>query len=259
MNCAQAGAFRGSQSPSIEVCPQKSPRVSAAILTKAHNHCALVYRCLMTGRAGILETPVRFRLHVLAALGLATTSSFGPAHVQESPPGRRLASNGFQCHGTNGRGSEFDAIAGKSRGGIYKKLKDSDWQRGQRDHAKHASNCPSMNPDTGANSWTNHVFLGATAAGVMGSTLAAATFGSTTSLAATSTPAAEKLHIIGDASATTQPRAGHTANQQAEVRADAISRILSGVSPNPAPVTNSACCSTRSQPACKNRFARSTG
>lgn len=55
---------------------------------------------------------------------------------------------------------------------------------------------------------------------------------------------AEKVHIIGDSSATTQPKAGHIANQEAKVCADAISRILSGGTPDPAPVTNSACYST---------------
>jgi NADH dehydrogenase FAD-containing subunit len=55
---------------------------------------------------------------------------------------------------------------------------------------------------------------------------------------------ADKVHIIGDSSATTQPKAGHIANQEAKVCADAISRILSGGAPDPAPVTNSACYST---------------
>jgi NADH dehydrogenase FAD-containing subunit len=55
---------------------------------------------------------------------------------------------------------------------------------------------------------------------------------------------ANNVHIIGDSSATTQPKAGHIANQEAKVCADAISRILSGGSPDPAPVTNSACYST---------------
>jgi NADH dehydrogenase FAD-containing subunit len=55
---------------------------------------------------------------------------------------------------------------------------------------------------------------------------------------------ADKVHIIGDSSATTQPKAGHIANQEAKVCADAISRVLSGQSPDPAPVTNSACYST---------------
>lgn len=49
------------------------------------------------------------------------------------------------------------------------------------------------------------------------------------------------IHVIGDASHTTQPKAGHIANQQAKVCADAILRLLSGQQPDPAPVTNSAC------------------
>jgi NADH dehydrogenase FAD-containing subunit len=61
---------------------------------------------------------------------------------------------------------------------------------------------------------------------------------------ASTVPGAEKVHIIGDSSATTQPKAGHIANQEAKVCADAISRILSGGTPDPAPVTNSACYST---------------
>jgi len=55
---------------------------------------------------------------------------------------------------------------------------------------------------------------------------------------------AQKVHIIGDASATTQPKAGHIANQEAKVCADAIVRSLAGLAPDPAPVTNSACYST---------------
>jgi sulfide dehydrogenase [flavocytochrome c] flavoprotein subunit len=53
-----------------------------------------------------------------------------------------------------------------------------------------------------------------------------------------------KIHIIGDAAATTQPKAGHIANQEAKVCADAIVRSLAGLQPDPAPVTNSACYST---------------
>lgn len=53
--------------------------------------------------------------------------------------------------------------------------------------------------------------------------------------------AAPGIHVIGDASATTQPKAGHIANQEAKVCADAIVRLLAGLSPDPAPVTNSAC------------------
>ena len=55
---------------------------------------------------------------------------------------------------------------------------------------------------------------------------------------------APRIHVIGDASATTQPKAGHIANQEAKVCADAIIRSLAGLAPDPAPVTNSACYST---------------
>ena len=56
--------------------------------------------------------------------------------------------------------------------------------------------------------------------------------------------AAPSTHVIGDASATTQPKAGHLANQEAKVCADALSRLFAGGSPDPAPVTHSACYST---------------
>lgn len=55
---------------------------------------------------------------------------------------------------------------------------------------------------------------------------------------------ADKVHVIGDSSATPQPKAGHIANQEAKVCADAIQRALAGLQPDPAPVTNSACFST---------------
>ena len=55
---------------------------------------------------------------------------------------------------------------------------------------------------------------------------------------------APTLHVIGDSCATTQPMAGQMANQQAKVCADALTRIFAGGSPDPAPVTNSACYST---------------
>ena len=52
------------------------------------------------------------------------------------------------------------------------------------------------------------------------------------------------VHVIGDSSATTQPKAGHIANQEAKVCADAIVRAFAGLEPDPAPVTSSACYST---------------
>ena len=55
---------------------------------------------------------------------------------------------------------------------------------------------------------------------------------------------APKVHVLGDSSATTQPKAGHIANQEAKVCADALTRIFAGGVPDQAPVTNSACFST---------------
>ena len=54
-------------------------------------------------------------------------------------------------------------------------------------------------------------------------------------------PGKAGIHVIGDASLTTQPKAGHIGNQQAKTCADAILRLLAGKLPNPSPVTNSAC------------------
>lgn len=49
------------------------------------------------------------------------------------------------------------------------------------------------------------------------------------------------IHVLGDSSATTQPKAGHIANAEAKVCADAIIQLLSGGTVNPSPVTNSSC------------------
>lgn len=57
-------------------------------------------------------------------------------------------------------------------------------------------------------------------------------------------PVAPNVHVIGDSSATTQPKAGHIANQEAKVCADALVRSFSGEQPDLSPVTNSACYST---------------
>ncbi len=59
-----------------------------------------------------------------------------------------------------------------------------------------------------------------------------------------SSTAAPNIHIIGDSSATTQPKAGHIANQEAKICADAIIRSLNGLSPDSQPITTSACFST---------------
>jgi NADH dehydrogenase FAD-containing subunit len=49
------------------------------------------------------------------------------------------------------------------------------------------------------------------------------------------------IHVIGDSAGTAQPKAGHIGNQLGKVCADAIVRALGGLTPDPAPVTNSAC------------------
>lgn len=49
------------------------------------------------------------------------------------------------------------------------------------------------------------------------------------------------VHVLGDASATTQPKAGHIANAEAKVCADAIIQLLSGGTVNQTPMTNSSC------------------
>lgn len=53
--------------------------------------------------------------------------------------------------------------------------------------------------------------------------------------------AVQGIHIIGDSQGTGQPKAGHIANAEAKVCADAVLRLLSGAQPFQAPVTNSAC------------------
>ena len=69
-------------------------------------------------------------------LVLALTS----VHAQTTiPNGRLLASNCFQCHGTNGKGPGFDRLAGKSASSLYSDLKE--FQAGQEGNgimAKHA-------------------------------------------------------------------------------------------------------------------------
>lgn len=55
------------------------------------------------------------------------------------------------------------------------------------------------------------------------------------------------IHIIGDAQGTGQPKAGHIANSEAKICADAILRLLAGGQPYQTPVTNSACYTPISQ------------
>jgi cytochrome c553 len=53
---------------------------------------------------------------------LACAAAAGSAQAQATTPGRLLASNCFQCHGTDGRGPGFEKLAGKSTSDIYHEL-----------------------------------------------------------------------------------------------------------------------------------------
>ncbi len=81
------------------------------------------------------------RVHIASAtvlLGLCVSAA-QVAQAQVAQPGRLLASNCFQCHGTNGKGPGFDSLAGKSTNEIYKELKE--FQSGKEGNgimAKHA-------------------------------------------------------------------------------------------------------------------------
>ena len=57
-------------------------------------------------------------------LGTSLFAAAAGAQTGAPPPGRLLASNCFQCHGTNGNGPGFDNIAGKSVDEIYKELRE---------------------------------------------------------------------------------------------------------------------------------------
>jgi len=61
---------------------------------------------------------------MLSKLGIvAAIATAGFAHGIEPQPGRLLASNCFQCHGTNGNPvGGFDRLAGKSASKIYEEM-----------------------------------------------------------------------------------------------------------------------------------------
>jgi cytochrome c553 len=63
-------------------------------------------------------------LSTAALLGALLLASAAWAQTATPPAGRLLASNCFQCHGTNGAGPGFDTIAGKSVDEIYKELRE---------------------------------------------------------------------------------------------------------------------------------------
>lgn len=82
-----------------------------------------------------MTTRTRLARHAIVCVGLLGLG----AQAQTPPPGRLLASNCFQCHGTDGKGPGFDQIAGKSPDEIYKKLRDfSTGKEGTGIMARHA-------------------------------------------------------------------------------------------------------------------------
>jgi cytochrome subunit of sulfide dehydrogenase len=78
------------------------------------------------------------------ACALLTTallaSPFASAQSAASPPpGRLLASNCFQCHGTNGKGRAVDSLAGKSADKLFKEMKEQQsGEEGDTIMARHA-------------------------------------------------------------------------------------------------------------------------
>jgi cytochrome c553 len=64
----------------------------------------------------------RRTLHGLV-LALASLPAFAQTTTSAPPPGRLLASNCYQCHGTNGSGG-VESIRGESVSEIYNELKE---------------------------------------------------------------------------------------------------------------------------------------
>lgn len=81
-------------------------------------------------------------VHLSLRTGLAVVLAVAllPATAQTNPPpGRLLASNCYQCHGTNGKGPGFDKLAGKSANEIYEELQSfKSGKEGKGIMAKHA-------------------------------------------------------------------------------------------------------------------------
>ena len=78
-------------------------------------------------------------LAALACTALPTWVQAQAQSTQVAQPGRLLASNCFQCHGTNGNGPGFDKLAGKSASSLYKDMKDfQSGKEGSGIMAKHA-------------------------------------------------------------------------------------------------------------------------
>ena len=63
----------------------------------------------------------RSLLSIVLAIGSLAVAASATAQTTLPHPGRLLASNCFQCHGTNGRGG-YESLAGKSAREIFNEL-----------------------------------------------------------------------------------------------------------------------------------------
>jgi cytochrome c553 len=89
-------------------------------------------------RLSVRLRPAVRAARILGAAALLCAGASASAQVT-IPNGRLLASNCFQCHGTNGRGPGFDSLAGKPANELFRDLKE--FQSGQEGNglmAKHA-------------------------------------------------------------------------------------------------------------------------
>ncbi|MDL2338899.1 MAG: c-type cytochrome [Pseudomonadota bacterium] len=79
------------------------------------------------------------RALALAVIGTAVSAGAW-AQTTVSPPGRLLASNCFQCHGTNGKGPGFERLAGKSASELFSEMKEfQSGKEGDNIMARHVS------------------------------------------------------------------------------------------------------------------------
>lgn len=63
------------------------------------------------------------KILVITLATLGATGALAQSTTAPPPAGRLLASNCFQCHGTDGKGDgTFEKLAGKSAGEVYKEL-----------------------------------------------------------------------------------------------------------------------------------------
>ena len=99
----------------------------------------------MMERAVIFTNPERVTAYRIAvrsltvAVTLLLATQALHAQTAASPPGRLLASNCFQCHGTNGKGTSFEKLAGKSADKLFKEMKEQQsGKEGEGIMARHA-------------------------------------------------------------------------------------------------------------------------